>query len=126
MKVGQVCEHGQLARNCERCEMKARIEELEVGQVCFGEFNAEKDDYIKSLRSRVVDLLSSTKTNAIRIRQLEKDNERLARYDDLLTKEMNPDFKDWHENSREEWPEMAAWVISNLRERLEEAEKESS
>jgi hypothetical protein len=55
--------------------------------------------------------------------KLKKDSARLARYDDLLSAEMPPDFKDWHENSREEWPEIAALVIRNLRERLDEAEK---
>ena len=73
-------------------------------------------DYIlNELRARVAYLERQRE-------EFRKDFARLKRYDDLLTKEMLPGFKDWHENSREEWPEMAAWVISNLRKRLEEAE----
>ena len=49
---------------------------------------------------------------------------RLARYDDLLSKVMPADFKDWHQNSKEEWPEIAAHVITNLRGRLDEADEE--
>ena len=41
-----------------------------------------------------------------------------------LTAVMLPDFKDWHDNERAEWPDIAAWVITNLRERLAEAEAE--
>lgn len=48
---------------------------------------------------------------------------RLQQYDDELTKVMNPDFKDWHQNSKKEYPETAAWVITNLREHLEWAYK---
>ena len=44
---------------------------------------------------------------------------RLKRYDDLLTKVMPPDYKDWHENSKEEWPIVAAITIYNLRVREE-------
>lgn len=49
---------------------------------------------------------------------------RLRRYDEELTKVMNPDFKDWHQNSKEDYPEIAAWVITNLREQLDWAYKE--
>lgn len=44
---------------------------------------------------------------------------RLQRYDEELSKVMNPDFKDWYQNSKEEYPEVAAWVITNLREQLD-------
>jgi hypothetical protein len=49
---------------------------------------------------------------------------RLARYDDLLSKVMPADFKDWHQNSKEEWPVIAAGVLENLRERLDDANQE--
>jgi cephalosporin-C deacetylase-like acetyl esterase len=52
------------------------------------------------------------------------DLERLKAYDDELSKVMPPDFKDWWQNSKDEWPEIAAWVITNLRERLEESERQ--
>ena len=47
------------------------------------------------------------------------DLERLKAYDDELSKVMPPDFKDWWQNSKDEWPEIAAAVITNLREREE-------
>jgi len=32
-----------------------------------------------------------------------------------LSAVMPPDFKDWHQNSKQEWPQIAAEVIQNLR-----------
>ena len=55
--------------------------------------------------------------------EVQQELARLRRYDEELSKVMNPDFKDWFENSKEEWPEVAAWVITNLREREELAWK---
>ena len=52
------------------------------------------------------------------------DLERLKAYDDELSKVMPPDFKDWWQNSKDEWPDIASWVITNLRERLEESERQ--
>jgi hypothetical protein len=49
------------------------------------------------------------------------DLERLKAYDDELSKVMPPDFKDWWQNSKDEWPQIAAAVITNLREREEMA-----
>jgi cephalosporin-C deacetylase-like acetyl esterase len=49
------------------------------------------------------------------------DYERLKAYDDELSKVMPPDFKDWWQNSKDEWPQIAAAVITNLREREEMA-----
>ena len=48
---------------------------------------------------------------------------RVADYETRLTAVMPADFKDWHENSRAEWPEIAAWVITNQREQLTEIAK---
>ena len=56
--------------------------------------------------------------------EIRNELNRLRRYDEELTKVMNPDFKDWHQNSKEEWPEVAAFVITHLREALEFAHKE--
>lgn len=53
----------------------------------------------------------------------DKAEKRLADYDARLTAVMAPDFKCWHQNSRDEWPEVAAWVINNLRQQIE-VEKE--
>ena len=55
---------------------------------------------------------------------MQQELNRLQRYDEELTKVMNPDFKDWHENSKECHPEIAAWVITNLWEQLDWAHKE--
>lgn len=49
---------------------------------------------------------------------------RLKRYDDLLSSVMPPDFKDWHRNSKEEWPEIAKNVIVHLSAELDEANAE--
>lgn len=54
--------------------------------------------------------------------KLSSELARLRRYDEELSKVMPSDFKDWHQNSKEEWPEIASWVIQNLRERLEKGE----
>lgn len=43
--------------------------------------------------------------------------ERCADYDRRLSEVMPKDFKDWWQNSRQCWPEMAAWSITNLRQR---------
>ena len=51
--------------------------------------------------------------------------EEAARWKAALSPVMNADFKDWHDNATAELPSIAAWVISNLRERLEEAEHAS-
>jgi hypothetical protein len=48
---------------------------------------------------------------------IQKELARLRRYDEELSKVMPSDFKDWHQGSKEEWPEIAAAVITNLRER---------
>ena len=47
------------------------------------------------------------------------DLERLKAYDDELSKVMPPDFKDWWQGSKDEWPLIAAMVIESLREREE-------
>lgn len=51
------------------------------------------------------------------IRKLLDMAERCADYDRRLTEVMPKDFKDWHQNGKAEWPEVAAWSITNLRER---------
>ena len=42
------------------------------------------------------------------------------RWETAIGAVMPPDFKDWHANSPSERPSVAAWVISNLREREDE------
>jgi hypothetical protein len=43
------------------------------------------------------------------------DLERLKLYDEELSAVIPLDFKDWHQNSKDERPEVARWVIENLR-----------
>lgn len=47
--------------------------------------------------------------------------ERLHAYDRALSAVMPADFKDWHQNHPREWPEVAAHVVSNMRQREEDA-----
>ena len=46
---------------------------------------------------------------------------RLRDYDDRLSAVMPSDCKSWHENSREEWPEVAAATIKTMRTQEREA-----
>lgn len=64
----------------------------------------------------VEELVSSLRSQ--RANYLEK-LQRLERYDQVLSAVMPNDFKDWWENSRDEWPDVAAGVITNLRQREE-------
>jgi hypothetical protein len=43
------------------------------------------------------------------------NSQRLAEYDRLLGECMPPDFRDWWQNSPDEWPAVAAAVIRGLR-----------
>ena len=47
----------------------------------------------------------------------------LEEYETRLSAVMPIDFKDWHQNSKAEWPEVAASVISSQRERLNERDE---
>lgn len=49
-----------------------------------------------------------------------------ADYEEKLSAVMPADFKDWRENNRSEWPEIAAWVIANLREQRADLEAENA
>lgn len=59
-----------------------------------------------------------------------KAADRLDRYDQALSAVMPSDFKDWWQNSKDEWPDVAAGVIESLRKReelaWEQAERLSS
>ena len=49
------------------------------------------------------------------------DHATVEQWEAALTAVMPSDFKDWHQNSRREWPNIAAHVIGNLRQREDEA-----
>jgi cephalosporin-C deacetylase-like acetyl esterase len=47
------------------------------------------------------------------------DHDRLKAYDEEISKEMPKDFKDWWENSKEEWPLIARYVLERRRGEIE-------
>ena len=57
-----------------------------------------------------------------RASQVEDMGPTSAQWKAALDPVMPADFKDWHNNSINDLPEVAAWVIRNLRVQLEEAE----
>ena len=48
---------------------------------------------------------------------------KLAKWGSELSAVMPADFKDWWQNSREEWPEVASMVIEGLRKQVEMTDK---
>ena len=66
------------------------------------------DEHLKNLKV-IRELIANTKDELAR----------LKRYDEELSVVMPKDFKDWWENSKEEWPIVARGVIENLRKREE-------
>jgi len=55
------------------------------------------------------------------LRQQAMEIERLQDYDTRLSAVMPSDYKDWHEGSKREWPELAAGSIKMWRDRANEA-----
>ena len=55
-------------------------------------------------------------------RELNAANDRIKQWHAALTPLMPSDFKCWHENNPNEWPEVAAWVITSQRERIKRLE----
>jgi len=51
--------------------------------------------------------------------KIQSELDRLQRYDDELSSVMPEDYKDWWQNSKEEWPIVAKSFIESLREREE-------
>lgn len=56
------------------------------------------------------------------IDRLRAEVERLKRYDDLLSDYFPKDFKDWHQNSKEEWPEVLMGVLDQRDKWIEHLE----
>jgi len=50
--------------------------------------------------------------------------QRLKSWEDEVSKEMPLDFKDWWQNSKEEWPLVCRLVLENRRKEIEELRKE--
>jgi hypothetical protein len=53
---------------------------------------------------------------------LAEQHMRIKQWHNALTPLMPSDFKCWHENTPNEWPEVAAWVITSQRERIKRIE----
>lgn len=53
------------------------------------------------------------------LQQIKSELARLQRYDEELSSVMPKDYKDWWQNSPEEWPLVAKYSIESLREREE-------
>ena len=58
-------------------------------------------------------------------KQLDEARERIKQWHDALTPLMPSDFKCWHENTPNEWPEVTARVIASQRERITKLEQEN-
>ena len=53
------------------------------------------------------------------LQQIKSELARLQQYDEELSSVMPKDYKDWWQNSPEEWPLVAKYSIESLREREE-------
>lgn len=67
------------------------------------------DQYVRELMSLAFEVGSEGKREAVAAER--------KRWEKALGAEMPADFKCWHQNAASERPEVAAWVIRNLRER---------
>ena len=56
-------------------------------------------------------------------KQRDEARERIKQWHNALTPLMPSDFKCWHQNTPNEWPEVAAWVITSQRERIKRLEE---
>ena len=95
-------------------------EERDLCSTCFYKSVAEELDYRdKEWRrawgedDRDTRYFSKLMTEQHKNRELQR---RVDAYEKCLTAVMPPDYGDWHENSKEEWPEVAALTITSLRE----------
>ena len=61
----------------------------------------------------------ATKQRLEDLEAIKSELTRLQRYDDELSSVMPKDYKDWWQNSPEEWPLVAKYSIESLREREE-------
>ena len=58
-------------------------------------------------------------------RKIQELQERIKQWHDALTPLMPSDFKCWHQNNPNEWPEVTAGVIASQRERITQLEQEN-
>jgi len=57
--------------------------------------------------------------------RLAEQHMRIKQWHDALTPLMPSDFKCWHENTPNEWPEVAARVITSQQDRIAQLEREN-
>ena len=101
-------------------ELKKQVEQLTRWADNAMQDAAQSDvDTVRALHERN-ELREAYEDSQNMIRKLRAENEalvkRLADYDTRLTEVMPEDFKDWHQNSKDEWPLIAAGTIKRLRE----------
>jgi uncharacterized coiled-coil DUF342 family protein len=97
-------------------ELESEAEQLGRYYVEMGKERDASRTEIGQLKKAFV-ALEKARDNAVTFHAAE--TVRLRDYDERLTAVMPADFKDWHENARREWPEVAASVITSLRESVE-------
>lgn len=85
-----------------------------VNDTAFEDKNQPHTDWITADAGRKIE----KKLNEA-VEKIDDLKNKLAKWESELSSVMPPDFKDWHQNSRDEWPEVARGVIKSLREREE-------
>jgi len=75
-----------------------------------------EDNAIEYL-SEMYDTVKEHRDNLFTIKS---ELERLQRYDDEISKEMPKDYKDWWQNSKEEWPLVARLTLEGRRESIDQ------
>lgn len=84
---------------------------LEIREETNFEHNAI--DYLSKMYDTVAENLGNLK-------KIKSELERLQRYDDEISKEMPKDYKDWWQNSKEEWPLVARLTLEGRRESIDQ------
>ena len=87
------------------------------------QIDAEKT--YKELLCERSEVLRLTVTNLQLREGIEELKRRIQRWHDALTPLMPSDFKSWHGNSPDEWPEVTAFVIAVYLERIKRLETEN-
>jgi phytoene dehydrogenase-like protein len=75
-----------------------------------------EDNAIEYL-SEMYDTVKEHRDNLFKIKS---ELKRLQRYDDEISKEMPEDYKDWWQNSKEEWPLITRLTLEGRRESIDQ------
>ncbi len=66
------------------------------------------------------DMYDAVKQHRDNLFIIKSELERLQRYDDEISKEMPEDYKDWWQNSKEEWPLITRLTLEGRRESIDQ------